>query len=240
MGTFHLSHPKFVQWIDTAKSLIPSSDLYVGEIDLGTIQNFKFDSFSYQPHPKILKLIEKRRPWFLDKYHIDLEEFKHLPVPVAIGNLTLKLLGGDIEEGSIDQTLFEYAYQLGKPIDGLESLSDQQEIMDKLADKNHIQPLLKLIKKPKSYRKHLNKMITYYQKGEIQKLYKIGKKHSGGVRKLLIYDRNAAMTIKIAHLIEANENIFVSVGLGHLSGKFGIIKALKNNGFKVKAIDPIL
>jgi uncharacterized protein YbaP (TraB family) len=57
------------------------------------------------------------------------------------------------------------------------------------------------------------------------------------MRKLLLYERNTIMAERFAE-IARQESLFCAVGAGHLSGKKGLLRLLKKEGFKVRPIIP--
>src|SRR5690606_29103309 len=87
----------------------------------------------------------------------------------------------------------------------------------------------------KRFRKQLQKMTKDYETGDIQKLYQATKKNAKGLRKVLIYDRNAIMARRIADMA-AEQSLFAAIGAGHLGGEKGVLRLLKKAGFKVKPV----
>ena len=57
----------------------------------------------------------------------------------------------------------------------------------------------------------------------------------GKIRKLMIYDRNEAMTMSIIELFNTKPS-FVSVGVAHIPGKKGILSLLRQKGYKIQKI----
>lgn len=79
-------------------------------------------------------------------------------------------------------------------------------------------------------------MFEYYKNGQITKLYKASKKSMGELRGLMIYERNEKMTQVLIDLMNEGST-FCSVGAAHLGGGKGMLRLLKNNGYKVKPIN---
>jgi uncharacterized protein YbaP (TraB family) len=52
------------------------------------------------------------------------------------------------------------------------------------------------------------------------------------LRKLVIYQRNKNMSSVITQL-DISKKYFITVGAGHLSGKFGLLPLLKRAGWKI-------
>jgi len=95
--------------------------------------------------------------------------------------------------------------------------------------------LWSMVKNVSRFRKNLLNLSKLYQEGNIAKILKSAKKSTGKLRKMMIYDRNEIMATRIAHLAK-EQTIFASVGAGHLSGKKGVLRLLKQEGFRIKPI----
>jgi uncharacterized protein YbaP (TraB family) len=55
------------------------------------------------------------------------------------------------------------------------------------------------------------------------------------MRKALLFDRNKIMARRFAEMARQN-SLFCAVGAGHLAGQKGMLRLLKKQGFKVRAI----
>ena len=69
-----------------------------------------------------------------------------------------------------------------------------------------------------------------------KELYKLAKKSAKGFRKIILYNRNAIMSERIAKLI-TEKSICVAIGAGHLEGKRGVIKGLEALDVKVEKVE---
>ena len=98
-----------------------------------------------------------------------------------------------------------------------------------------IKGLLQIGKNPKKYRQALAKSITTYIKQDFQNLYQSSKKGAGDKRKVLLYNRNKIMAERIAQYIE-KQSLFAAIGAGHLGGGKGVLRLLKQKGFKLSPI----
>lgn len=56
----------------------------------------------------------------------------------------------------------------------------------------------------------------------------------GGMKEVLIYNRNQLMYERIDGRRE--QSSFYALGAAHLAGKKGVLRLLKNAGYKIKAI----
>ncbi|HMP32610.1 MAG TPA: TraB/GumN family protein [Saprospiraceae bacterium] len=67
-------------------------------------------------------------------------------------------------------------------------------------------------------------------------MYKKSKKNLGGIRKLMLYDRNYAMADKVITILQhdSENSHFFCFGAAHLEGGKGVLSYLKKEGYKVK------
>ena len=81
-------------------------------------------------------------------------------------------------------------------------------------------------------------LVKIYKTKDLEKVYEEVKKSTTEYKKfdkVLIDDRNANWIPKIEKLIK-EKKCFVAVGAAHLGGKYGVIKLLKDKGYKLKPI----
>ena len=78
-------------------------------------------------------------------------------------------------------------------------------------------------------------MLKWYRNANLASLYKAAKKDAKGMRNKLLFERNKIMARRFAEIAH-NESLFCAVGAGHLSGQKGMLRLLKKQGFKVRAV----
>ena len=144
------------------------------------------------------------------------------------------ILSQDMPE-SLDATLFRFAKEQDKTIDGIETHEEQVSIIQKISLDTQRQALVKTATNLRKYRKTIVKMKHLYETYETNRLHQASKKGIGGMRKVLLYDRNIKMATRIHEKAKAN-SLFSAVGAGHLFGKKGVLKLLKSQGATVKPI----
>ena len=91
----------------------------------------------------------------------------------------------------------------------------------------------KICQNTTKYKQKLKKIVDYYEKQRLSLLYKNSMKSLGKLKKILVYDRNIRISETITEQINVG-SLFIAVGAGHLPGKYGIIRLLKQKGFTVK------
>ncbi len=132
----------------------------------------------------------------------------------------------------LDEHLWLHAREAGKQIYGLESFAAQIDIIQRIPLDQQCRALVAWASRPATHRRHLERLTQAYQLGDIHRLYHASKRSLGGLRKLLLYDRNRLMATRI-HELAQQQTLFVAVGASHLAGGKGIIRLLKGMGWRV-------
>lgn len=232
-GTMHVRDDRAYRLCQQLYPLINNCDCYVGEMDLHPRPNVTMPAYD------ILKYItdkkyDKIHKQFLRSFHIDLHRFKHLHPLLIMSVLSTQDLSID-HIVSLDEHLWLYSEENGKEMSGLESYERQFEILHTIDPAAVYKQLVKLARNPGSIRKQTERGINHYINGRIHELYMFSKSSMHELRKKIIYERNRNMVEFIKNMDES-KSYFITVGAGHLSGKFGILPLLKREGVRVKAI----
>jgi len=85
------------------------------------------------------------------------------------------------------------------------------------------------------FRRKLFEVGTKYENEELTTLYKSTKKGSGGLSKILLFERNDLMANNLFELSQ-KQPVFAAVGAAHLPGKMGILVNLKRRGYKIRPV----
>ncbi|MEK7255422.1 MAG: TraB/GumN family protein, partial [Bacteroidota bacterium] len=180
---------------------------------------------------------KKLRKIILRSARLDLDHFKYAPPFLVLNLIGEQILKADMPY-SLDEHLWEFAKQERKSLHGIETLREQLETLQKIPLKDQVKMLLDASQNISSYRRHLLHLSELYFQGDARRIFKIVKKSSKGLRKLLLYRRNEVMAERIAALAR-QQQVFAAIGAGHLGGGKGVVKLLKMKGLKVKQIVPI-
>lgn len=164
----------------------------------------------------------------------DLSFFNHLS-PLMLHNVLTESQLGKEEAEPLDAKLFETAQQLGKIMTGLESFEGQMAVFKKLDIQDQVKSLKDVALNFKKYKRDLNRTVELYLEGDIHKLLRKVKKTTGGMRRVLLYDRNIRMADNFEKLT-LDGNLFAAIGAGHLAGKKGVLSLLKQKGFGIKPV----
>lgn len=236
MGTFHLNHEAFKPILARADELISESDHYFGEMDLNEVDIHQVNEIMQKqarPTRKVLKHLAAANKYFEKNKIPALPYPDQMPLFSMLNELTLKLFRQKLLPGSIDEELLKMALKKGNTIGGLESFSEQMEIMSAMKPKHLEQQIVGMLKKPAAFSRTMDQLLHWYVKGKTRKLYKSADKNAKGHNKLMIHNRNKIMANRILDIISGQRNNFFSFGAGHLNGKTGIANQLRKKGILV-------
>ncbi len=156
--------------------------------------------------------------------------------PIMIVNLINERILADCNPISMDTSLWKAAEEKGKILKGIETFEEQLQLLERIPIKYQLKNLLSIGKDLGKYKRQLLHLGTLYDAGDIQKLYKISKKGLGPIRKFMLNDRNEIMATRIIELA-TEQPLFCAIGAGHLAGKNGVLRLLKQQGISVKPIN---
>lgn len=125
-----------------------------------------------------------------------------------------------------------------KPIEGLETVASQLEVLDKTPLEKQAKDLYEMALDPQKSFTEFKKMLEIYKTQNSDSLYdyinlQMGKDREFQTR--LLDERNTAWIPKIETIIKGKSS-FIAVGGGHLGGKNGVINLLKAKGYQVQAV----
>jgi len=180
------------------------------------------------------KKFERQRQVLLKSTGVDLAHFDRMLPFMVVNFATENLLGQDMPE-TLDQHLWAFAQNKGKALHGIETFQEQMEVLAKISLETQLKMLAGLCKNIGRFRQYLLRLAELYEAGAVQRLYKMVKKNSKGLRVLMLYRRNGIMAERIAGLAQ-EKPVFVAIGAAHLSGGKGVLRLLKKRGFTLRPI----
>ncbi len=239
-GTMHVRDQRAFKYKELTEQKILECDAFAAELNLEEAEHL-FDAGALNlPEGQTLDSILKPKAFaridklFRKKIGVPLENFNNSR-PLLISNIITEKIFSEDMPLALDAALYQFASQHGKITLGIENFEEQLNILEKIPLDFQIKSLNWMAKNFKRFRKQLQKMTKDYETGDIQKLYQATKKNAKGLRKVLIYDRNAIMARRIADMA-AEQSLFAAIGAGHLGGEKGVLRLLKKAGFKVKPV----
>lgn len=239
-GTMHVKSQKVFSRIDQLKELISDVELFVAEYNLDQVKFVQNAGDLLIPEGKSVRDIlgEKKflriQKSIFKSFKLDLSQFEYYLPLLTVNVIAEAILTKDYNL-PLDVFLWNYAKELDKSLDGAETYASQQVIMKKIKVSDQIKMLKDVARKPYKYRKSILKMAEWYEEEAINVLYKNGKKSLGKYKNILLKRRNFIMASQFEKFSKEKMTFF-AVGAGHLAGEYGILKLLKDKGWKLKAI----
>lgn len=240
IGTMHVKDAKAFGRMDDMKDCINACEVFATEFNLEEADQEVAAQHMSLPEGETLngilgeKKFQKLRKIINKAFALDLTFFNG-QIPIMITNvITGKILSEDMQL-SLDESLWTYARESEKVMMGIETFGEQMEILDGIPMEYQLKQLKELAKNTKKFRNQIISTATLFADENIEQLYKSVKKSTGKLRKIMLYDRNAKMAERVSKIAE-EKSICFAVGAGHLLGKKGLVKLLKDEGYKVKPV----
>lgn len=164
-----------------------------------------------------------------------MEQLKPWVVAVTIAAMAWQQAGEDPSLGVDVHFLDE-----SKPpqrIDELESMESQLSIFAEASEEEQQSMLASALKQGDKIKDLIKRAQAAYVAGDPDALQKVLDEQddvgSKSLEKKLLDDRNIAMTGKMDEYLKGKEPVFVVVGAAHIIGDRGIVKLLRDKGYKV-------
>ena len=169
-------------------------------------------------------------------FGIDLNHFRFTH-PLHVMSIISQSMIGNQNIAALDFLLQKEADSLTMKTGGLESLSEQLDILTNLPADQSVLMLKKLLNNLSRTRRSLYKMDELYGKADLIRLYQMSRKGLGAHRKIHINHRNTRLSGRAFDFIKTNNNsCFICCGVAHFWGEFGMLRQLKQFGVKVKPV----
>lgn len=176
--------------------------------------------------------VSKMKPWMLSAM-----------VALPACELSRKAAGAPV----LDIKLAQDALAMGKKVEGLETVADQLRAMASLPMDFHMKGLVDTLKLGDRMDDVIETMIVLYQRGETGMFWPLFRAvlpdEAGGdgdgyaaFDEAMIRSRNRTMA-ESAETILAQGDAFIAVGAMHLPGEDGLVALLRDDGYKVTAVD---
>lgn len=239
-GTVHIKTEEVFCWLPLALEAMESCETVATEYDLS--EGLGRRSLDFLQTPEGYRLSDHIKPKPYSRLNRLMIQFTRMPlnqfdsvhpfIPLTL--LTQAVIPRD-RPRAMDEEIWLRALEKGKVITGLETLESQMQLIQKLDISFHIRQLKAMSRNLGNFRSKQSKLIDLYVKAELEMVHKMAVGQLGKLRKAMVYDRNVKMTERFLE-IASNTRLFAAVGGGHLYGGKGMIRLLKKEGCKVKAI----
>jgi uncharacterized protein YbaP (TraB family) len=173
---------------------------------------------------------------------IPVASLNHMKPWMVIMTITsLELMKVGVDQGGVDSYFHRKAVAEGKKTGGLEEVEGHINILSSIDTGIASDFIVNSINELKRTRQLLGEVITAWRKGDETKLNEMFLKEmrdeSPELYMSLITDRNNKWLTKIESYINSRKSEMVIVGVGHLVGKGGLVKVLKERGYRVEKLD---
>ncbi len=147
------------------------------------------------------------------------------------------------ENIAMEQVIMNEAKKSKKKIHGLETLAYQMSIFDSIPYKVQADQLVKYVldenKNQNTTVEEFQKLLAAYKAQDLELLEKLTNQQDLGVsnfEELLLTNRNRNWVTKLKGLLK-DKSYVIAVGAGHLPGKNGLIRLLREAGYRVEPVE---
>jgi uncharacterized protein YbaP (TraB family) len=245
-GTYHFADKGFVDTMKIVNEKLKGADAVVGEIlvlDKGIAM--KLMPFMMMKDTTLDKLFTPSEYKIIADYIAKFPGYKlemfNTMKPVVVQTIILQLTAPKTfttTNPAIDEYFQLYANENNKKIFGLETAEDQAIVLFGSSLQRQKEMLLKYIKEEEKNNRESKNLYRYYIAQDLKKLEKLfADNQSYTVEEMenMLTNRNKKWLAKLPEMMK-NQSLFIAVGAGHLIGKDGLIKGLKEAGYTVKPI----
>ena len=239
-GTMHVRDNRAFRNIEFLKECIHNCSAFAAEFDLKDADNQQLQAAAALPdgsslkdylNPRIYKKLERL---LLKETGHQLEHLKYSS-PILLFNLISESQFQKDNTEALDSVLYNMAEEAGKTMMGLETFEEQMSVFSKVNLDDQCRSLKKIATHFVSFKREIKKTAELYIQGDLQKLLKKAKRSIGGMRQVLLYDRNLIMADRF-ETFATEQSLFAAIGAGHLGGKKGVLRLLKKKGYTIKPV----
>ena len=171
LGTMHVKSEEAYTPVSMAKHLMEQCQIYAGEMDLDDPMLDQISDIFQNDDEKVLldfigeKKYNKYKKVIHKAFDIDLDDISHYK-PLVISNMISESILTKSFDLALDHFLWQYAHALGMKMNGLESASDQFEIMKAIPLDIQLKALQSCTKNVSKFRRKVLQLSELYKKGE--------------------------------------------------------------------------
>lgn len=140
---------------------------------------------------------------------------------------------------SFEMNFVKLSQEQEKEILGLENVTDQMNVFDKIPYKKQADDLVEAVQEMANVRTEFRNMVATYNAADVDAIAAMVAEEAYGYAEftdILLTDRNKNWIPKIANFAQ-EKSTFFAVGAGHLGGQFGVIRLLHEAGYTVRPIN---
>jgi uncharacterized protein len=237
LGTMHVTDNQAFTYEEQMKERLLECTIFATEFNLDDADLTVAQAAMLLPRGQSLsqilpkKMYEKLRVFLKKRLNEDIAAYEYFK-PIIFSKLITEAVLSNDRLLPLDDMLFQFARENGRILRGVETFEEQINILNNMSIEGQIKSLKDMIAGFSKVRKELLKTAKWYAEADLEQLYKASKGSMKGNRKLMIFDRNALMTSRLADMTLEN-TVCAAIGAGHLWGEKGVLNLLKKKGFIV-------
>lgn len=249
-GTCHLLRQSDFPLPPEFDKAYKASDLLIFETDLGKLQDPSTQQklmakAMYTDGSTIDKHLSSQVYSMLSKYcasnSIPVEALKQFKPSIVIVTLTsMELMKLGVTQEGVDLFFHKLATKDKKVVEKLETVEEQINFIVEMGKGAEDTFVTHSLSEMKNIKRDYENLVSAWKTGNAKKLSELMiadlKTKTPKIYKQLIADRNENWLPIIKDYQKTPEKEFILVGVGHLVGQDGIIKALRKDGYKVEKL----
>ncbi len=248
-GTVHILRPETAWHSDVVDKAFASADRVVFEITnpddqaaaLPLIQRYGIDMET--PLSSRLTAEEQAK---LNTAAVDMGMTGAMLEPMRpwLAGLTLSMAplakaGYDPQSG-VELVLRARALEAGKPVDGLETMEEQIQMLAGMSEEGQMAFLRSVLEDYEKATVELDRLVAAWAAGDVESLEAIGvtpmREESEPFYQTLLVRRNADWAGQIDTMMDGEGVIFIAVGSAHLAGDDSVQVLLEQRGYTVERV----
>lgn len=238
-GTIHLTDERVFRLGDSLYSAIEKSEGFAIEVSPEEMMSLIIDEVKDMTSAKRIKELLNKKDF--DKYSKALSKKFDKPAEKITTQDVLKEKNKWITESYkngkmttfLDAYLFDVARRQGKWTGGIEDLSDQKFLIDRLFDVSDLDWLAG--ETGKDSKSPVETLVQLYINDDINGIDQLYGQQDSAYKDMLLIKRNIKMARRMDSLSSIRSTVF-AVGAAHLPGQDGVIKLLQQKGFAVQPV----
>lgn len=157
--------------------------------------------------------------------------------PFMVSSMLLMKHVGE-QPASFEGTFVEMATAAEKNILGLESVTEQLDLFNKISYQDQADDIVEMLDDPEGMEDMYADMVKIYKSEDIAEMYEMMDAYFSGDKTamdVMLHTRNKNWIPKIGEFAK-EQSTFFGVGAGHLGGDLGVVALLKKAGYTVTPI----
>lgn len=241
-GTIHIMPQADFEVHPKVSEAIGKADQMALEIDMSDpgIQGKMMQNAAMKGNTTLKELLDEETYVLLDTMLqqslgasiVFMNRFKPLVVSTF---LIPRLIDG--QPANYEMVLVQEAKKQGMSVKGLEALEDQMAVFDLISYQSQADDLADMIHKEEEMKEMYTTMVGHYKSENLNALYKmmVDYMEDEEERRVMLDNRNINW-IPVIKEYSADVSTFYGVGAAHLPGEKGLIKLLRDAGYKVTPV----